>query len=410
MKRSLFLSLMLLGASWVNGQTAPEPLPRTYETPILGADIVVVEAIVPAPGLEAREAAAWRVLGEALLEGTQEYTKLQLLTYGSQAGIAPRVTVLPDHMRIEFAMPKGGLDVAVGLLESMLRRPSLPAEEVVSIASEMARRRKSVWQEALDPYSPDYSAVKPGDVRELARRAIQPDRVIISIAGAFPVGEGVKQIQSAFSDWKPTKASTPRSDKTLLPLLARKSEVTTVEWRAPAVAPSDGSYAATILAVFALGVGKEGAMTRILRTANSWSYRQEAVLWPTGKGWQPRFIVAMKLPEEDVEVGERVRKALLEDIATWTEDHRVRALAMAEAALTRRLEVSPFWGGPAGPVALDVADRAFWTGYGALIGSPGFGPSETLEAVRTISLDDLKARAKALLETAAPAIILGRPG
>jgi len=247
-------------------------------------------------------------------------------------------------------------------------------------------------------------------VRDLAKRAIQPDRVIISVAGGFPVGDGVRQIQSAFGDWKPSKVSAPRSDKTLLPLLARKSEVTTIELRAPAVAPADAAYAQTLLAAFALGVGKQSSMTRVLREAQGWSYRQEAVLWPTGKGWQPRLIVAMKLPQEDVEIAERVRKVLLEDVETWTEEHRSRALAMAEAALTRRLEVSPFWGGPAGPVALDVADRAFWTGYGALLGSPGFGPGETLEAMKPVTLDELKSRAKSLLETATPAVILGRPG
>jgi hypothetical protein len=375
--------------------------------PIPTADLVVLQAIVPAAGLSGKDRAALAILGEALLDGTQEYTRNQFYQYGSTAGFPPLVEVLPDHLRIQIVLPKDGLGVACGLMESIVRRPSLRDEDVLRRLRRRTSVTPSIWAQALDPTQPDFSRVKPADVRELHLRLFRPEHVQFAVGGGFGAGAGEKALRTAFEGWQPKRVPKPAPDPPARPLWLRRPLVATFELRTDPIKLTDSRLPAMLLAAFALGVGKDGSMHRVLRDGNAWTYRQEAILWPTLQGWQIRLLFAQASADGQQGLPEAARKALYADMSTWTEDSRTRALAMAEASLSRNLEVSPFWSGPSGPLPAGSVGATYWVAYSALLGQPTFSQAGLLEAIRSVTLDELKGAAGEMLTEAKVVIVYG---
>lgn len=380
---------------------------KLVEAPIPTSDIVVLQAIVPAAGLSGKDRAALAILGDALLDGTQEYTRNQFFLYGSTAGRPPEVEVLPDHLRIQIVLPKDGLGVAAGLLESLVRRPSLRDEDIVRRLQRRTAVPPSLWAQALDPTQPDFARVKPADVRELHQRLFRPEHIQFAVGGGFAAGAGEKALRTVFEGWQPRRVPKPAPDPPAKPLWLRRPLVATFELRSDPIKLSDTRLPAMILAAFALGVGKDASMHRVLRDANAWTYRQEAILWPTLDGWQVRLILAQASADGQQGLPEAVRKALTSDMTSWTEESRTRAIAMAEAALSRSLEISPFWAGPRGPLPAGAIGGTYWAAYSALLGAPTFAPSGLLEAIRSVTLDELKGAAGELLTEAKVVIVYG---
>lgn len=380
---------------------------KLVEVPIPTADLVVLQAIVPAAGLSGKDRAALAILGEALLDGTQEYTRNQFYQYGSTAGFPPLVEVLPDHLRIQIVLPKDGLGVACGLMESIVRRPSLRDEDVLRRLRRRTSVTPSIWAQALDPTQPDFSRVKPADVRELHLRLFRPEHVQFAVGGGFGAGAGEKALRTAFEGWQPKRVPKPAPDPPARPLWLRRPLVATFELRTDPIKLTDSRLPAMLLAAFALGVGKDGSMHRVLRDGNAWTYRQEAILWPTLQGWQIRLVFAQASADGQQGLPEAARKALYADMSTWTGDSRTRALAMAEASLSRNLEVSPFWSGPSGPLPAGSVGATYWVAYSALLGQPTFSQAGLLEAIRSVTLDELKGAAGEMLTEAKVLIVYG---
>ncbi|MBX7133894.1 MAG: insulinase family protein [Fimbriimonadaceae bacterium] len=399
--------IMSPSADRVRSKNDPPLVLRISETPQPSARVVVADAFISASGLTGKERAALAVLGEALLEGTQEYTKAQLLEYGTQAGIAPRVQVLPDFLWIQVALPRDGLDVAIGILESLIRRPSLRNEDLVRILARHRNVPPSIWQQALDPSVLDYARVKLADVREIHLRLFRPENTRFSVAGSFGPGAAEKAIKETFATWNPRRAPKSVPDAPAKPLWLRKPLVATFELRTDPFRLSEPEAPARVLATSALGVGKGSSMFRTLREANAWTYRQEAILWPTMTGWQVRLIAAQASIDGQQNMPERIRKVLLDDIANWTEAHLARALGMLEAGFNRKLEVNPFATGLDDILGAGPPQTAFWTGIGDLQAGPAITVPGFVEAMRGVTLEQLKAAATQIVTDARPIIVYG---
>ena len=164
--------------------------------------------------------------------------------------------------------------------------------------------------------------------------------------------------------------------------------------------PASSSSAARLLAVFALGVGKQGALHRVLREEMGLSYLQQAVLWPTNKGWSPRLFMVRKTEDGEAKYAAIMRDALLKDIESWDEGTVLRAQAMAKAAFTRNLAGSPIWLDHEGPMAQSLADRCAWRGYLEMVGSGALREEVLLGAMQNVDLDQLKEQATAYLDQA----------
>lgn len=391
----------------VRSKNDPPLVLKITEVPQPGARTVVADAFISAAGLTGKERAALAVLGDAILEGTQEYTRAQLIEYGAQAGVAPRVEVLPDFVWIQVALPRDGLDVAVGILESLIRRPTLRNEDLTRILARHRNVPPSIWRQALDPSVLEYARVKPNDVREIHLRLFRPENTRFAVAGSFGPGAAEKAITETFASWNPRRAPKSVPDAPPKPLWLRKPLVATFELRTDPFRLSEPEAAARVLATYALGVGKGSSMYRTLREANAWTYRQEGILWPTMTGWQIRLIAAQASADGQQNMPERMRKALADDVATWSEATMARALGMMEAGFSRKLEVNPFATDLSDILGAGPTQTAFWTGMGVLQNGPPVSVPGFIEAMRAVTLDQLKAAATQIVNDAKPVIVYG---
>jgi hypothetical protein len=296
----------------MEGRSAMTPLlalllavdaPLVVEAPVSNSPVIVVQAFVPAPGaLDGDQAAAWFALAEALSDGTEEFSRDRFLGYAGQTGIAFEARATPEFMTVRLAVPSGGMDLAGHLTESVLRRAALRERALAEGIDRLRRRRADPWSQALHVYDLDFRRVNRERVLLLYRQAFYSSKVVVAVSGAFQAGEATVELAARLATvgrqqpFRPGYANAPRRTA------GTGGEAGVVELSAGRVTPEQP---ARILAVFALGVGKTGAMHRALRNNRGWSYRQEALLWPTVGGWMPRFLAARReLPAEPGEIVE----------------------------------------------------------------------------------------------------------
>lgn len=400
-------------ASWLCALALGAP-PAAFEIPVVevirpDSGIVTLQALVRAPGLSGPETAALRVLGPWLLAGSREFTPRQIRDFGSQAGWAPRAEVFPDWMRLEFVAPPGGLGVLATLLESILRRPSLDERDFPRVRREAMARHDDPWGQALWGLESPVETVDARRVRALAQRVLRADRVILVVGGAVTPEEVDREVRRRFSDWLPPRGEPEPHAEQALPRARPKAPVTVLELAGEPFHPAGEAEAARVMALFALGVGKDTPLFRSIREEDGAAYQVAAILWPSVSGWRPRLLVAQIAREDPDSELERIRRRLREDVARWGEETRVRALALAEASLKRGLVVSPFWLSPDGPFGPDVVSRARWMGYMALVDSSASSPEELLARLARVRLEEMRDEASEFLDRAAPIVMRAGP-
>lgn len=396
------MMLALLAWSFVSAR------PQVVEVPMVGSERVAVVAVVRTAPRGSWEAAALRVLSEAMVQGTREFTRRELASYGSQTGHPIRVESLPDHLAIRVLAPRaGGLDSAMPLVASLLQNPILDEQSVLAAAKRLAED-EDVWRTVLDPVELPFEKVTPRLVRNVALRFVRPENTTIAIAGGFERGQGTEAVEAALRDWRPGRAQIYDAGGPTRPLVHRRGQAASVEFSVDPLGPGapSASHAVRILTAFALGVGKGGSLHRIVRERLGRSYRQEAVLWPTARGWQVRLLIALGSDAKSEEAAE-IRQVLESDVREWGETDLQRARSLAERALTFGLEVSPIWWSSSGPEAVDEVGRASWAAIAEMAGVPQATREAVLAAFPGVTLEQLRADAASVLESARVCFVQG---
>jgi len=367
-----------------------------------GSKIVVAQATLLTRDYGDYDQAAARVIAESLLEGTTEFTKHELLSYGAQAGIVPRVEVMDDLIRITIAAPRKGLSVAVALIESMLVRPKLEFSALQARAVQLEKLHRSAWMSALVPVLLPYSKLRRSDFDNVRLRLLRPENVVIALGGDFAPGRGIEQVKTQFGVWAPAPKKFV-GKPTAPPLtLDNREPVATCELAGEIVRGDRESDAGTILAVFALGVGKQSTLFRVLREQLRQSYRQEALLWATSHGWVPRIVAAVP-PELGRDFVEVLRGELLKDIEAWDETTLECAKALSESALQADLSVSPIWVDSTGPATTELRSRVSWLSFVTVANTPRLARDGILsQKLQEVTLESLKNSAREWISKAKP--------
>lgn len=377
--------------------------PKVVEVSEPGSGQVVVQAFVKAPpNMSDREQAAWAVLALTLYDGTSEFSRYPLVSYGSQAGIPLKIEAWPDFLSIRIVEPKGGLSVGAQILESLCYRASLTTQATQESIQTLRRRRTDGWSAALSNLDPPYDKVTIEQVRNLYAVAFRPENITLVFGGELLGGEGQKEAAVRFVP-AAQAPSRLRFDRPARPRLSTKDRVATFELCGDPLTPNSVSGKAKLLATFALGVGKDAGLFKIVRQRLRLSYRQEAVLWPSQRGWLPRFLFARSADDARPETLGEVREALLKDVETWEAPTLERARVMAKAAFSGSSPVTPFWVSPDGRMTSSLSDRCAWTGLNAMMTGAGV---ETPE-LDDVTLEELKAAATDMLDKAQGAFIPG---
>lgn len=383
--------------------------PRIAEVPEPGSDRVVVEALVPAlPNMDEREQAAWSVIGDALYDGTAEFSRDRLLQYGAQSGEGVLIETWPSFIKIRVVEPKEGLRVGALIVESLLLRGSLTNEAITASCGRLARRTDSAWGGALLDLVPPYKSVTFDQVRNVYQQAFRVDRIAVVVGGAIEPGEGTKEIADRLSKPIPLPPRRSRFDRLPQPRASHTDPVTTFEWRGAPFALASPDGPAKVLAVTALGVGKESSMFRILREKLGWSYRQEALLWPEPAGWTPRALFARTSDLAKPEDMATARDALDKDIDAWDETTLARANAVLAASLDGTGRWGPFWTSLSGPYSASLNDSCTWAGLSLLSSGTVVGVGDLLSSCRTVKLEELRSAGHQTLDEARGQVIEGR--
>ncbi|MCU0316676.1 MAG: hypothetical protein MUC92_08795 [Fimbriimonadaceae bacterium] len=409
---SVLLSFVLAPQSAGQPRPGGSPRPITIiEVPEPELDRVVFQAFVRAPeNMDARDQAAWVVLGNSLLRGTQIINGGDFMRLGSQAGIPPRVIVMGDFLRIELHLPRRGVDVGTALVEAVITAPSLRPEVVEEVARNLQRQRRSVEQIAINPLDLRFRDVTHDDVQNLYTRAFRPENIVVVAGGALERGQVRENLGRRMARWNPeTPARLQRRPIIIRPVETTDSSVTIFELSGNPVYPGKPQSGARILALYALGAGKDCTLWRVFREEKAWAYRTEGLLWPTKNGWVPRLLLMRRATANDVDVIPIMREAILADIETWDEATLARASLLAQSSLIREFEFSPWWMSSDGPLTRTFEDRLAWRGYLSVIGADV--PDERLlaETFANIDLPGLKEQARKMVEEANASFIPASP-
>lgn len=366
----------------------------TVLLPDPAADRVIAQVLVTPGEMNAREAAAWMVMGEALREGSRDYTAGEVFAYGSQAGQRPRFRITPESLRVEIAAPPGGADLALDLLSSVVLRPNLAPADLAAARDRLAQAQRDPWRRALVPWNLPFDRVRERDVREAWARAVQPGTTVVGLAGRFESDTAAAMIAQRFTEW-PARPPRAVADLPLTSAGRQAGRVGSLELRLPSL--SADASPARLLAAIALGSGKGGLLHRLIRERLGWSYRQELVLWPTRQGWTPRLIVLRQETSADPVTGLRLKQTLREGVAAWTQVDLDRARGFAPAALSGRSPLSPVWLDDFAPIDDSLSARlavGLW--------ERRLGKAILARDFSSVTLEELKSAAVEMLDAAMP--------
>ncbi len=401
------ISLVLVLAAMASHQPA---LPiKVLEVPDESDRNLHLTVFIKAPHLKEKESNVFRVMAGTLLQGTEEYSRQDLMKFGGQAGSLPEVKLSRDYAQLEMTMPADGADLLFQLAESILVRASLSDEGVDVSKSHLIKEPPSLIQLSLEPYEWTPSVVAASDVKISFARFVRPENVVFVLGGKLKNGQAKKDLLERFSEWRPgPRPKAPRYEKELKPVTATESAVSIFEFSGRPLTPATPFSGVQILATFALGAGKDCTLWKVIREQHKWAYRTEAILWPTADGWIPRFFIFKKTSPEDEGFPNVAREAILKDVDAWDEDTLTRAKVCARASLTRDFGLSPLWLSPDGPKETTLRDRMSWRGYLEMIGSGALDEKVLADAMDEVDLLGLKVQGKKLIESANVSYIPGK--
>lgn len=383
---------LLIAASWVFENIEP------------GQSDVSIQAILPFDADEPVDPAAAEVLAAVLPQEVEGYSRRDVLSVTD--GVPPRCEAEGDHLRISLTVPPTNLSSGLGLLEAMLLRSRISDGKIREAVQSYAPG--GYWSAALRPYSPDFAAMLPSDVLDLYRRLGDPSRIKLLVGGNFASGT-VEELWRKRTDAWPAVRNVRRF--TYQPRVRFRTgtpeRVSIVEFAGPEIPARDAALSTRFLALVALGTGKGSSLFRVVRGELAASYRQEAILAPTAKGWEPRLAIAMKATGEEVGASAAMRDAIQKDVDGWNETDLRRAQGMAEAVLNRMPELSPLSLWRNGPVSNSLEGRTFLKGYWQLKTGRAWDPKQMSSDMSLVSLADLKEAGKTMVEMASVRIIPG---
>ncbi len=362
------------------------------------AAFVSVDAIVKLPHLSGHEYAEVELIAETMSDNVEGFSLADMRDSAARVGENLKITLMPDNLRIQFGVPPGDLKTAITYVDQILRNASFQEDPLNKAISEIPFRSKSLWATAIQPGILEFHRVRKDEIVDLYHRICRPENVWLSVGG--PVNtDVVTEIWTTLNEsWAPGRAAKPSLDQA--PLREAKQvpgRVSMIELRGKEILGGDASLPARLLATIALGSGKGSAMFARLRELKGWSYRQEAILWPTPDGFVPRMIMASGDKTSAGELALGMKSELGEAVKGWSDADLARAEGMAEGIFSRGLEMSPLYFNPYWPITNSLDDRTFLAGYWRMKTGKPWDDKKMLATMALVSLAELKEAAMEIL-------------
>jgi hypothetical protein len=373
------------------------------------AKYVSVQAIVKLPHLSGHERAEVALIADIMGNDVAGYITDDMRNMAGSVGDSLKITLMPDHLRIQIGVPPGGLKPAIGYIDAILRDSHLLPTDINASMEAIPFRNQSLWATALRPYKYKFSRIRHEDIVEMYHRICRPENVWLAVGGPVHEGEAEQYWVAKNQDWKPGRLPRPSLDQSpLVEMQDLPGHESMIELRGKTIPANDPGIAARIMALIGLGSGKGSAMFGRLREAEGWSYRQEAILWPAEDGFMPRLIMASGDKTPSAELAKGMKDQLTEAVNAWTEADLARARGMAEAILMRGIEMSPLYFNPSWPTTDSLHDRTFMAGYWQMKTGRTWEPTKLLGQMALLTLDEFKEAASQILSSSEPHILPAR--
>lgn len=379
---------------------AEGPNIRIQEVASPDATVVRMSMVVRAPSeMTQREQAAWHVLMHSARKGNTRYTFDQMVNYGVQGD--PSTVLLEnsdDLLFIQLAVPRSedlreSVGMIAGMAQAIVLQPKVGRAEVEAAARDFKTPVESDLKAFLMGYKGEIKSVTSDDVRRLWLRVARPEQISVVITSSQSADQLTGIVQQNFTKW--SKGTTtardeePRSTRWVGP---QSAQLTAWGWSPMKFTRAD---APKVLALVALGTGKTSAAFRTVREQMGASYLQMPFFLAGADGWEPRFVFGSGSALDEA----AAKKVLLDDVATWDSGQLARAIMLSDRSLRTPYPLSPFFLRPSTPYNGSERQRLDWIAFAALTDSVGT-PEALLESLNNVTLEELKAAAKSLLDSA----------
>lgn len=360
---------------------------QVIERPMFGAKEVRVAIIIKLPELDSHDWGLAEMIVAQIEKGPKDVSKSDLLQV--TGGHEIECALADDSIAIRAVAPAPNLPNLLQVLVESLGNPTDGLDEELHRA-EITDNWESLLHGTGDQFRP-----RPHELSAFWTQVIQPETITVCISGGFQPGSATAIWKRKTLGWQSGNVNPhPRA---FLNPVNLKPRVGGFELQGIELSANSLDLPKNLLAMIALGVGKGGSLHRISRDIHGWSYRQESILWPTIKGWLPRLVVASSQVENLHQEATDLKIDLLNDIEKWNMDSEARAMGMADATLIRGLPLGPFYFFQGRSLNQALGDEtlleAYWT---AKTGKP-WNAIEMVSQMEDVSLDDLKAAAKAIV-------------
>ena len=301
------------------------------------------------------------VTGEMCLRGAGMRDSRRLVEDLESAGVQWAQGVSTTHISVSGAMVARQLPEVLPIFADILRRPLLPAEELpaarqmvlqnlAGIEDDPAHRTlaalrrlqsPSPWGMPTEGISAEVEAIEIEDVRGFVARHLQPDGMIVSVAGRIEWDDFVRRVEALLGDWPargtPHVASGPRGPAALhVPHDAQQTHIA-VGWPQPPYR-DDASHEATA-ALAVLGGGPSSRFFTEIR-------ERRALCYTVSAGYQTSrdFAHAICYSGTSADRAQETLDVMLAEIArlpgTITRDEVNRVKARAKSGLIMQQESS----------------------------------------------------------------------
>ena len=375
------------------------------ELPKPDARAISIQAILKVPDLGSKDFAKLQIIARTIPKQTQPFPRREMMMITDGAPVKCQIT--PDRIRVVVNVAPGKLKAGISLLYALMNEATLTQDNLD--ASELQVQRVDYWSAALNPVLVPRVKLGAEEAQVLYHKVFQIQLATIAVGGAFRSGEA-----EALLTAKEAPAPAPKLpqrgviDRSVLPVRTEgPGAVSTIDLVGPPIVVNDVAIPQKLLALYALGVGKEGSLFRIVRQKHAWSYRQEAILSPTKDGWVPRLVIA-SIPFTDATRVKTIQSELLEDVSHWDEKTRLRALGMAEAVMLRGVRQDPVYVYGAHPADNSLEDETYLAAYWPVKAGRPWDQASLLESMRKVTLADLKEQAESIVGSAIPRVLQGQ--
>ena len=297
--------------------------------------------------------------GELMLRGAADRDSKQLVAALDNAGVQWSQSVSMSHGSFAGAMVSRQLPDSLKIYADILRRPLLdqhqfdPARQVVlqnlagteddpTHRTMLALRKAhypSPWGFPSEGTSADVSELVHSDVKHFVSTFVQPQDMIISVAGQLDWPKFVQQIEDLFGDWQgqppPPISLGGRGEKIChVPYDSQQTHIA-LAWDVPPYRNPDSLQATAALAV--LGGGSSSRLFTEVREKRGLCYSVSA-----GYQTQRDIAAAMAYSGTTADRAQETLDVMVHEIATLpgtiTEDELARVKARAKSSLVMQQE------------------------------------------------------------------------